>query len=95
MKYSISYFDGNKQRVLPKGTSETMWLGRPGIPKGLKAGLFHLKEGQSGTWTCNAEDGFERDIDLEDHGKKFKIPAKTQLDFEVDLESVIVGAASN
>ncbi|KAG9044306.1 hypothetical protein FS837_008374 [Tulasnella sp. UAMH 9824] len=112
MKYSISYFDGCKQWVLPKGKSEMMWLGRAGIPKGLKAGLLHLKEGQSGTWTCSAEDvskdaqlglevlmtpsqGFERAREINDNGKKLKIPAKTQLHFEVDLERVIVGAASN
>ncbi|KIO25636.1 hypothetical protein M407DRAFT_25013 [Tulasnella calospora MUT 4182] len=71
---------------MPKGKSETMRLGHPGIPKGFKTGLFHLKEGQSEIWTCSAEDGsFARDIDLEDHGKKFKIPAKTQLNFKVDL----------
>ncbi|KAG8954808.1 hypothetical protein FRC00_005694 [Tulasnella sp. 408] len=95
VKYSISYYEGNKLRVLPKGESEAMWLGRPGIPKGLKAGLLKLKAGENGTWDCNPEGGFEREVELVDGGEKFKIPAKSKLHFDVDLEKVTLGAASN
>ncbi|KAG8931294.1 hypothetical protein FRC01_001529 [Tulasnella sp. 417] len=95
LKYSISYSDGNHRHVLPKGKSESMWFGRSGMPEGFKAGLLRLKAGESGTWECVPEAGFEREVELEDNGKKFKIPAKTELHFDVDLEQVTVGAASN